>query len=131
LALCDWCVNGVCRAGDEATCDFKNLPMEKDAIIKRIDDEWDVVKLKFAEVKKIKEVTDDIQLLTLVNESKDKLEGIKIMREVLLDKFKKNYFPEKNVFSFMKLIAEVNKHMKKLKQKEQSKRMVHEKRKGK
>ena len=131
MCPCEWCVNNKCRANDEEICDFKDLPMELDAIKKRIDDEWDIVKLKFAEVKKIKEVTDDVQLLTLINEAKDKLEGVKIMREVLFDKFKKNYFPEKNVFTFVKLITEVNKHMKKLKQKEQSKRMVHDKRKGK
>jgi len=127
MCPCEWCVKDKCRANDEEICDFKDLPMEPEAIKKRIDDEWGIVKLKFAEVKKIKEVTDDVQLLTLINEAKDKLEGIKIMRQVLLDKFSKNYFPEKNVFNFTKLILDVNKHMKKLKQKEQSKRMIHEK----
>lgn len=36
---CDWCVEGKCVTKDEATCDWKQLPMTKEAISRRMDEE--------------------------------------------------------------------------------------------
>jgi len=121
---CDWCLSGnKCRSGDEATCDFKTLPMEKDVIIKRIEDEWVIVKQRFEVIKGLKDFSDGLQIATLVNEVKDKIQGVSIMRQVCLERFKINHFPEKNMYKFMKLVMEVNRHMKRLYQLEQNKRI--------
>jgi hypothetical protein len=120
---CDWCLQGKCRSNDEATCDFKTLPMEKDAIIKRIEGEWVIVKQRFEVIKGLKDLSDGLQVATLVNEAKDKIQGITIMRQVCLEKFKVNHFPEKNMYSFMKLVMGVDRHMKRLYQLAQNKRI--------
>jgi hypothetical protein len=97
--------------------------MEKDAIIKRIEDEWIIVKQRFEAIKGLKDLSDGLQVATMVNEAKDKIQGISIMRQVCFEKFKVNHFPEHNMYRFMKLVMEVDRHMKRLHQLEQNKRI--------
>jgi hypothetical protein len=107
---CPWCLEGgICRAGDRATCDFKNLPMQMNEITKRIDEEFSNTEALMGQMR---EEQDEKALFELMRKISDKLSGMVTMRQVLMEKFNKNYFP-KGRFEFMKLIYEVHKKMRK------------------
>lgn len=39
MTTCEWCIDGKCVTKNEETCDWKNLPMNKEAIMTRMDEE--------------------------------------------------------------------------------------------
>ena len=87
--VCPWCddVEG-CRNRDESDCDFKTLPMEPNAIKVRMDDENAKI-LKLMTVK----YEDLPSLLKAKAESSDRLQGIRIMKQVYEGKFGMFYHP--------------------------------------
>jgi len=106
---CPWCVNGKCLIGDEGNCDYKKIPMEKDAIIKQIDKEFEFILQKLNELKKCSDENTAIKIIGVI---KDKVVGIGTMRRKLLEKFNKNYFPKGRV-KFAKTLLSVHKIMRK------------------
>lgn len=109
---CPWCsIDGVCRSGDEATCDFKTIPMTKDGMKKRIDEEFKVINSLLSELKKELKREEVQKTMGLV---RDKVMGIGIIRATLLDKFDINYFPSGRM-NFLKTILSLNKYMRKFK----------------
>jgi hypothetical protein len=106
-------VNGEkkCRVNDEVNCDFKTLSMDKEAIKKRLDEEF----LSVSEnIKKMKKAEVDEEARKLMAVVFDKLTGIKVLRDVLQQKFGVVYFPRGRI-EFMKLVLEANKNMRKFK----------------
>lgn len=119
---CLWCENNICRSGNEETCDFKSLPMEADAIKKRIASEFEKVFDDMIRIKETKEIEDYSAFNSLILGVRDKVEGMKIMRQVLLAKFGVNYFPV-SLFKFAKLIIDADKQMRRLKDMERQKQL--------
>lgn len=86
---CDWCDGGICRnkkkdgSVDEETCQYKTLPLEPEAIKKRMVDEYNDCDLIADElIKGAKSMTYsefDFENYRLM----DKLSGIKVMLEQL------------------------------------------------
>jgi hypothetical protein len=107
---CDWCVSGVCRSGDEKTCDFKTLKLDKDSVNQRIEQEMDIIE---AGLKKMKSCEDVKLLDATMKDVGDRIIGIKIMQEAL-QKMGFPYKSERNPFRLMILIKQVDKHMKKI-----------------
>jgi two-component sensor histidine kinase len=107
---CPWCIDGKCRTNDEENCDFKNLPMDKESIKHRIDEEFQICGDL---LKMIKREENEENLRKYMAVMYDKLIGIKIMREMLQSKFAVAYFPKGRI-EFTRMILEANKKMKKL-----------------
>lgn len=108
---CEWCVEGKCRVGDESQCDFKNLKKTKEDMRKRIDEEFEAVD---GLIKGIKEAGSQEEANKKILEAKDKIQGIGIIRNELMEKFNDNYFP-KGRMAFAKTLLSVNKYMRKFK----------------
>jgi len=114
MVICKWCVekdgNIRCRSGDESSCDFRDLPYEKEAIIERADDEFDKVEAMLKDIKNIASKEKRQDMVAIVA---DKVLGIKIMIEVLKNDFHYKYQSERNPFAFTKLVMQTNKYLKK------------------
>jgi vacuolar-type H+-ATPase subunit E/Vma4 len=83
--------------------------MQMIAITERVDVEFQAVNDLMNEMKKEE---DEKKLFELMRLIADKMSGIGIMREVLMNKFNKNYFPASK-FEFLKLVYEVHTKMRK------------------
>jgi hypothetical protein len=83
---CDWCkyADGACKGAE--VCDFESIPMEKDAIIKKIFAEEIIV--KDARLKLGQNVVSRENRIEYVRVSMDKTFGINVMIKVLKEKFK-------------------------------------------
>jgi very-short-patch-repair endonuclease len=84
---CDWCLEGKCRnSGDETTCDFKTLKRDPISIKNRMDEEnqkvMDLMRSQFEDMLTLNNIRVDVR---------DRLEGIKIMKQMLSDEFKMDY----------------------------------------
>jgi hypothetical protein len=108
---CPWCIGSKCRVTDEENCDFKSLPMDKELIKKRIDEEFYIIGEAMKEMKKSENEEDTKKYMGMIY---DKLMGMKVMREMLSSKFGISYFPKGRI-EFMKLVIDVNKHMRQFK----------------
>ena len=115
MVVCQWCVkdkdgSAKCRCGDELSCDFRDLPYEKDAIIERVDQEFDAVEGMLKDIKNIASKEKRKDMVAIVA---DKVMGMKVMIDVLRDEFKYKYKADRNPFAFTKMILQINKIMKK------------------
>ena len=84
---CPWCAYNRfrCADEDEKVCDFKSLPMEKEAIVRRLKMEMEGI----ADMRKelVRGTVDDDAKQLMFREASDRAEGIQIMTGVLEEKF--------------------------------------------
>jgi hypothetical protein len=100
MSNCPWCDEDLgCRSGDEATCDFKNLAKEPVAIKNRMDAEHKAVLDIIS-----KEYSDPEELNKAKADMNDKLQGIRIMKQVYEEEFNMVYVPSTQLEFTHKLI---------------------------
>jgi hypothetical protein len=87
MVNCDWC--GIVKAKgitcEFATCDFKTIPMTKEGILKRMQEESDNVYV--LKMRVVNERLSISQVREVVVQTFDKAKGLDVMMSVLKEKF--------------------------------------------
>ena len=87
MVNCDWCTIAKAKGitCEFATCDFKTIPMTKEGILKRMQEESDNVYV--LKMRVVNERLSVSQIRECVTATFDKAKGLDIMMFVLKDKF--------------------------------------------